>query len=448
MRLPGLPPHPLLSFQIMHNPTVSFSRHPSTNAKRSSTRRLRSLPSGNVETTLFNDALGKRLEGRKMKVLSIAIQDYRLSLCHSISPLNAPRNDQDSLVSYAKDHGCAEENIVVMRENSPVEKMLPTRINILHQIDLFVSGSEPGDLLLFHYSGHGHQVPTNSDTETDGMDEAIVTMDQPNSQQLHLITDNILRKKLVDPLQTGICLIAIMDACNSGTLLDLDSTRKRKRPSAASSVQCSSPRFILSPRNSSDIPASDAHSLKRSKADKTRTSSQSNTDEPHKESRGRASSHFSGGRRCASPERYYNVDEHPHIICFSACRDGQRALSGGHLTFTHYVIELLRSIAFRPISPNDLGAELNTRLRARRHQDMPTQKPSLIARLNSLQIAQVNTLAGQEELLDWQFVFPHPIAGRRTGRRRTSSHNTASSEALTSSPRESTFVPANTRLGR
>lgn len=115
----------------MHNPTVSFSKHPSTNAWRSSTRQLRSLPSGNVETTLFNDALGKRLEGRKMKVLSIAIQDYRLSLGDSISPLKAPRNDQDSLVSYAKDHECAEENIVVMREDSPAEEMLPTRINIV-----------------------------------------------------------------------------------------------------------------------------------------------------------------------------------------------------------------------------------------------------------------------------------------------------------------------------
>ncbi|KAI0725882.1 hypothetical protein C8Q72DRAFT_888258 [Fomitopsis betulina] len=49
---------------------------------------------------------------------------------------------------------------------------------------------------------------------------AIVPMDHSGSGKKHqLIMDNWLRRNLIDPLKPGVQLVAILDACHSGTLL-------------------------------------------------------------------------------------------------------------------------------------------------------------------------------------------------------------------------------------
>lgn len=85
----------------------------------------------NIENFSLDDAIGKRLEGRKIRLLSIAIQLYALSAGAGFLPLSTPLDDQVAVVSYARDHGCAEGNIRVMREDSEDEAMRPTRDNIV-----------------------------------------------------------------------------------------------------------------------------------------------------------------------------------------------------------------------------------------------------------------------------------------------------------------------------
>ncbi|KAK7001448.1 Metacaspase type II [Favolaschia claudopus] len=96
----------------------------------------------------------------------------------------------------------------------------PTRENILAAIGEFVKNVKAGDKLCFHYSGHSTQVKnpnSRSCSEEDGLDECLVPFDGENMK----IVDNELHAALVQPLPSGSHLVAVLDTCNSGSLLDL-----------------------------------------------------------------------------------------------------------------------------------------------------------------------------------------------------------------------------------
>lgn len=94
----------------------------------------------------------------------------------------------------------------------------PTREGILTEMRRLVSGTAPGDSLFLHFSGHGKQIPDVSGDEEDGMDEAILPSDYQRSG--HIVDDEMYHM-LVRPLPRGVRLTAIIDACSSGTALDL-----------------------------------------------------------------------------------------------------------------------------------------------------------------------------------------------------------------------------------
>lgn len=107
-----------------------------------------------------------------------------------------------------------EENILVLVESSGNRK--PTHRNILKAIDWLVEKNEQGcDSLWFQYSGHGTQVKDTNGDEIDGKDEAIVTCDNK------LITDDLLFARLINKIKEGTKMMAIMDCCHSGSILDL-----------------------------------------------------------------------------------------------------------------------------------------------------------------------------------------------------------------------------------
>ncbi|KAJ6594673.1 caspase domain-containing protein [Mycena capillaripes] len=96
----------------------------------------------------------------------------------------------------------------------------PTRDNILAAIAEFVKDVKEGDHLFFHYSGHSTQVPNpnpRSMSEEDGKDECLVPLDGEEK----MIVDNELHAALVQPLPAGSHLVAVLDTCHSGSLLDL-----------------------------------------------------------------------------------------------------------------------------------------------------------------------------------------------------------------------------------
>ncbi|EKM57738.1 uncharacterized protein PHACADRAFT_206615 [Phanerochaete carnosa HHB-10118-sp] len=118
------------------------------------------------------------------------------------------------------------------------------------------------DLIVFLYLGHGCQTLNETGTEADRLDENILTSnhagwpqdknggklptrracdlacDHPYYEKYRgVISDNELRELLVNPVPAGAQLLAFIETCHSETMLDLDSSRwKRKCARALSRI--------------------------------------------------------------------------------------------------------------------------------------------------------------------------------------------------------------------
>lgn len=129
------------------------------------------------------------------------------------SELNGCINDVINVQKH-----CQGKSVVKMTELDSSELLVPTAANILRQIDAFVRGVKPGERLLFQYSGHGSYQRDSNGDETDRRDEVICPVDYSRAG---CISDDLLKKRLVDPLPAGCKLLCIFDCCHSGTILDL-----------------------------------------------------------------------------------------------------------------------------------------------------------------------------------------------------------------------------------
>ena len=88
-----------------------------------------------------------------------------------------------------------------------------TRANILDGLRWLVQGAKSGDVLVFHYSGHGSQVADTSLAEIDGKDETICPHDYATAG---MIKDDDLREHFTG-IEEGVTLEVILDCCHSGT---------------------------------------------------------------------------------------------------------------------------------------------------------------------------------------------------------------------------------------
>ena len=85
---------------------------------------------------------------------------------------------------------------------------------ILDGLAWLTAGASPGDSLVFHYSGHGSQVPDrNGDEATDRLDEILCPYDLDWD---HPLTDDDLAAACANVPQ-GALLTVILDCCHSGT---------------------------------------------------------------------------------------------------------------------------------------------------------------------------------------------------------------------------------------
>lgn len=133
-----------------------------------------------------------------------------------LEPLMHAHQDIRALKRMLEEQGF--ECVVMLDKPGQQEHLMPRRPNILRELAKLVRQSRAGDRLVFAFSGHGKQLPTQDRDEEDFFDEHILPHDW---EQWGIISDNDLRKILVDRLPSGVKLLTIVDACHSGTILDL-----------------------------------------------------------------------------------------------------------------------------------------------------------------------------------------------------------------------------------
>lgn len=132
--------------------------------------------------------------------------------------INDTLNIRDILI---KKYNYKSENIKMMNDGDGTPaNMRPTRVNILRELFNLVQGSTSNnnDTLFFQYSGHGSNVKDKTGDEQDLKDEVIVPLDYKTGG---IITDDELFNLLVRPLKSNQKLTCLIDACHSGTMLDL-----------------------------------------------------------------------------------------------------------------------------------------------------------------------------------------------------------------------------------
>ncbi|XVE49537.1 hypothetical protein DITRI_Ditri01bG0090600 [Diplodiscus trichospermus] len=112
-----------------------------------------------------------------------------------------------------------EENILMLTEEQTDIRLIPTKVNIENCLKWLVKDCRSGDSLVFYYSGHGLRQPDFNNDELDGFDETICPVDFLKEG---MILDNDIYATIVKPLTEGVTLHAIVDACHSGTILDLE----------------------------------------------------------------------------------------------------------------------------------------------------------------------------------------------------------------------------------
>ncbi|MED6196317.1 Metacaspase-9 [Stylosanthes scabra] len=104
-------------------------------------------------------------------------------------------------------------NIELLTDAPGSSSPLPTGANIKLALARMVERAEAGDVLYFHYSGHGTRIPSKKPGHPFRHEEAIVPCD------FNLITDLDFRQ-LVNRLPQGASLTILSDSCHSGGLID------------------------------------------------------------------------------------------------------------------------------------------------------------------------------------------------------------------------------------
>ncbi|KAG0028737.1 Ca(2+)-dependent cysteine protease [Podila clonocystis] len=123
-------------------------------------------------------------------------------------------------------YGFRYQDTVMLTDDQIYEDKRPTGANIRYWMKWLVKDAEPQDSLFFHYAGHGGRIKDFSyngkdehlGDEADGYDEIIYPSDYLRSG---IISDDEMYDLLVKELPAGVQLTALVDACHSGTMLDL-----------------------------------------------------------------------------------------------------------------------------------------------------------------------------------------------------------------------------------
>ena len=120
------------------------------------------------------------------------------------------------------ERGVNNENIYILDSGA-------TKLAIVNAIEnVLIPSLTMGDVVMFHFSGHGYQIPDNNKDELDGLDEALVPIDAKydgGKRKDYAFYANYLRddelNKLLEEIRIALGpdgdLFVTIDACHSGT---------------------------------------------------------------------------------------------------------------------------------------------------------------------------------------------------------------------------------------
>jgi hypothetical protein len=126
----------------------------------------------------------------------------------------------------------------LLTDDTADESLYPTKRNIRQAIRWLTIDVKKGDIIFFHYSGHGTQIQDENNDEKDGNDEVLVPVDFKTEG--YMVDDDIFRL-LVAAVPKGVTLIATIDCCHSGTIFDLPNTYVAK---GSALLLRSQPKFV------------------------------------------------------------------------------------------------------------------------------------------------------------------------------------------------------------
>lgn len=172
------------------------------------------------------------LKAKEKHALVIALSKYDASTgWDSISSYR----DVPLITGALVTQGFKKENISVVTENQD-----GTKKGILLSLKKLTSRVQRGDIVVFHFSGHGQQIIDNNGDENDGYDESIVPINAPMYyvpnvyEGAYHIRDDELGQALVElrsKLGPEGDLMVILDSCYSGS-----ATRGRAKHRGTSTI--------------------------------------------------------------------------------------------------------------------------------------------------------------------------------------------------------------------
>lgn len=157
--------------------------------------------------------------------LLIGVGDY----LHLDADLRGPPNDVALMARVLTERGVAEEAITALTTEPDhpdlpggIARGAPDRAAIMAELARLSERAAPGDTVLFYFSGHGSQAPDMDGDEGGGADEILLPRDATGwNGAVAMVENAILDDELHDWANAltarGVRLVAILDACHSGT---------------------------------------------------------------------------------------------------------------------------------------------------------------------------------------------------------------------------------------
>ena len=136
-------------------------------------------------------------------------------------------NDSNNMKAFLSARGFTEIN-QVLEKDAIID-------GIKAGFEWLVADTQPGDVIVFHYSGHGSQLPSSN--EPDGFEEIICPIDLNWLDKV--ISDETLRT-VFNKVPNGVNTTVILDCCHSGTMLNQTeslTTKELDAPTASKKVK-------------------------------------------------------------------------------------------------------------------------------------------------------------------------------------------------------------------